>query len=74
MCAPLFAIWVGRHNNGPIKERPGEVRGGNVNTRVVKLQPLNKDSKKENDGGEVGRENPDAGLKEERRDQKVRTI
>jgi hypothetical protein len=44
MCVPLFAIWAGRHHNGPITERPGEVRGGNVNTRVVKLQPLNKDS------------------------------
>jgi hypothetical protein len=46
MCVPLFAIWAGRHNNGPIEERHGEVRGGNVNTRVVKLQPLNKDSHK----------------------------
>lgn len=41
MCAPLFAIWAGRHNNGPIEER-SDVRGGNVNTRVVKLQPLDK--------------------------------
>jgi hypothetical protein len=50
MCGPLFALWAGRHNNGPIKERTGEVRGGNVNTRVVKLQSLNKDSQKEDSG------------------------
>jgi hypothetical protein len=42
MCAPFFAFWVGRHNNGPINEHSG-IRGGNVNTRVVKLQPLKKD-------------------------------
>lgn len=43
MCGLLFALWVGRHNNGPINERTGEVRGGNVNSRVVKLQPLSKE-------------------------------
>jgi hypothetical protein len=40
MCLPLFAFWVGRKNNGPIVERP---RGGNINTRVVKLQHVRKD-------------------------------
>ena len=60
-------------------ERTGEVRGGNVNTRVVKLQPLNKDlldSQKE-DSGDVGRkEDVHAGaeLKEERRDQRYAMI
>ena len=43
MCGPLFALWAGRHNNGPITERTSEVRGGNVNTRIVKLQSLDKD-------------------------------
>jgi hypothetical protein len=44
MCGILFALWVGRHNNGPIGERTNVgVRGSAVNTRVVKLAPLNKD-------------------------------
>jgi len=37
MCAPIWTLWAGRKSNGPIVEGP---RGGNVNTRVVKLQPL----------------------------------
>jgi hypothetical protein len=40
MCGPLFAVWAGRHNNGPINERPSDLRGGNVNTRMVKLQQV----------------------------------
>jgi len=52
MCGPLFAIWAGRHNNGPINERPAEIRGENVNTRVVKLQPLNKEAQNGTNGGD----------------------
>lgn len=47
MCGPIFAFWAGRHNNGAIVEGP---RGGNVNTRVVKLQPLNERRGEENNG------------------------
>ena len=57
-------------------ERTGEVRGGNVNTRVVKLQPLNKDSQKE-DSGDVRRKEDvgaGAGLKEESRNQRYAMI
>ena len=43
MCAPIWSIWAGRNNNLPIEERTNVVRGGNVNTRVVKLAQLNKD-------------------------------
>ena len=43
MCGPIFTLWAGRHNNGPIEERRDVVRGSAVNTRVVKLLPLKKD-------------------------------
>jgi hypothetical protein len=44
MCGILFTWWAGRHHNGPIGERSnGGVRGEAVNTRVVKLLPVNKD-------------------------------
>jgi hypothetical protein len=39
MCGPLFAWYVGRHNNKAFVDGP---RGSNVNTRVVKLNPLSK--------------------------------
>jgi hypothetical protein len=39
MCGPLFAWFVGRHNNKAFVDGP---RGSNVNTRVVKLNPLSK--------------------------------
>jgi hypothetical protein len=71
MCGPLFAFWAGRHNNGPIKERPREVRGGNVNTRVVKLHPLNRDSHNEGAGKVVGE---NGGMREQRRDQRYETF
>jgi len=45
MCVPIFTLWIGRKNNGSIFERP---RGGNVNTRVVKLQPLKEDGNTKN--------------------------
>lgn len=56
MCAPLFALWVGRNKNGPIEERTSVVKGSNVNTRVVKLLPLNK----KEDPGVQNRGKPDA--------------
>jgi hypothetical protein len=34
---------MSRNNNRPIEERTGIVRGSAINTRVVKLVPLNKD-------------------------------
>ena len=43
MCAPIWALWAGRNNNLPIEERTNVVRGSAVNTRVVKLAPLNRD-------------------------------
>ena len=48
MCGVLFTWWAGRHNNGAIVERP---RGGNVNTRVVKLQPIEPVTEPEKGGG-----------------------
>ena len=62
MCGPIFALWMGRHNNGPIEERTNVgVRGSAVNTRVVKLLPLSKkddkppeDSLKSEIGGSDG--------------------
>ena len=43
MCGILFTWWAGRHHNGPIGERTnGGVRGEAVNTRVVKLLPVDK--------------------------------
>jgi hypothetical protein len=52
MCGLIFAFWLGRHNNRPIEERTDVVRESNVNTRVVKLSPLNKkeDTSAVNDG------------------------
>jgi hypothetical protein len=52
MCGPIFAFWLGGHNNRPIEERTDVVRGSNMNTRVVKLSPLNKneDAAAVNDG------------------------
>lgn len=45
MCGILFALWVGRHNNKAIEERPG-VRGQAINTRVVKLVPVTAENSK----------------------------
>jgi hypothetical protein len=56
MCGRLFAFWTGRNNNGPISERT-DVRKGNVNTRVVKLQPVDRDTangEEEGRGHEMG--------------------
>jgi len=38
MCGVLFTWWAGRKNNGPIGQN--NVRGSAINTRVVKLAPL----------------------------------
>jgi len=58
MCLPIFTSWAGRHNNGAIVEGP---RGGNVNTRVVKLQPLNE--RGEGNNGSVKEGNRDIQVK-----------
>lgn len=39
MCGVLITWCIGRNNNGPIGSE-NQVRGGNVNTRVVKLLPV----------------------------------
>jgi len=62
MCGILCTWWLGRQNNGPIEERTNVgVRGSAVNTRLVKLLPLNEDKlvtgigsgKEENRGAHV---------------------
>lgn len=62
MCAPLWTLWAGRKHNGPILERP---RGGNVNTRVVKLVPLKsaRVKKERGWGGEEGVELEERGVR-----------
>ena len=55
MCGVLFTWWVGRKNNGPIRQ--SDVRGSAVNTRVVKLAPVKvketENSKQAPDGEET---------------------
>lgn len=43
MCGVLFTWWVGRKNNGPIGHGPNaNVTGSAINTRIVKLPPVEK--------------------------------
>ncbi len=51
MCGVIFTWWVGRHNNGPITGSNSNVRGSAINTRVVKLQPLQKQEGEAKEGG-----------------------
>lgn len=56
MCGVLITWWIGRKNNGPLGA-DGKVRGGNVNTRIVRLNPIDstldgKAAKKDNVGKE----------------------
>ncbi len=62
MCGILFTWWAGRHNNGPVGERTNVgVRGSAVNTRVVKLLPLNKEQEIAGTGSEGARRSGDGG-------------
>lgn len=57
MCGVLFTWWAGRKNNGAFGS-DNQVRGGNVNTRIVRLNPI--DSKPNGKAGkkdDVGKEN-----------------
>jgi hypothetical protein len=53
MCGILLTWWIGRKNNGAIIQN--DVRGSAINTRVVKLAPVDrketKDSKSVQDEG-----------------------
>lgn len=72
MCGILITWCIGRNNNGPIGPN-NQVRGANVNTRVVKLLPVDKkdDKKAEEERERQGGKEPEPVVD---REQEVRSL